>query len=225
MDWLYEARLDTQTKRMTLFRQAAIRQGSGEDWVNAEVSVTTAKPRQNAGTPPVKSVFLRLQDYAPSSSELQEIVVTGSRRGGGRRNASAEDDVEGTPLITTEEFATEFVQDFRVPSRVSINADRQTRVYPVSEETFDTDLRRARRDGRGSDGATRSGVPLRAGNTDRSGPLAALSRRRLRGRGESALLLPGSDVRVPFGVDERIRIVVRDEKPSPGAAVCSAGRC
>ncbi len=37
--------------------------------------------------------------------------------------------------------------------------------------------------------------------------------------------MPGSDVRVPFGVDERIRIVVRDRKPNPGGAVCSAGRC
>lgn len=216
-DWLYEARLDTQTKRMTLFRQAAIRQGSGEDWVNAEVSVTTAKPRQNAGTPPVKSVFLRLQDYAPSSSsELQEIVVTGSRRSGGRRNASAEDDVAEAPLITTEEFATEFVQDFRIPARVSISADRQTRVYPVSEEAFETDL--VARAVMAVDPTARleaafhyaRETPIEAGRLQlyRDGAYV--------GAANLPLLLPGSDVRVPFGVDERIRIVVRDEKAESG---------
>ncbi len=32
------------------------------------------------------------------------------------------------------------MQDFRIPARVSISADRQVRVYPVSEEAFDTEL-------------------------------------------------------------------------------------
>jgi uncharacterized protein (TIGR02231 family) len=215
--WLYEARLDTQTKRMTLFRQASIRQGSGEDWVNAEVSVTTAKPRQNAGTPPVRSVFLRLQDYAPPSSELQEVVVTGMRRGGGRRGRdAAEDDVPEAPLITTDEFATEFVQDFRIPSRVSINADRQARVYPVSEEAFDTDL--VARAVMAVDPTARleaafhyaRETPIEAGRLQlyRDGAYV--------GSANLPLLLPGSDVRVPFGVDERIRIVVRDEKAESG---------
>ncbi|MBK7117526.1 MAG: DUF4139 domain-containing protein [Proteobacteria bacterium] len=60
--WLYEARLDSQAKRVSIFRQASIRQGSGEDWQGVEVAVTTAKPRQDAGTPEVESLFLTLSD-------------------------------------------------------------------------------------------------------------------------------------------------------------------
>jgi len=218
-DWLYEARLDTQTKRMSLFRQASIRQGSGEDWVNAEVSVTTAKPRQNAGTPPVKSVFLRLQDYAPSlgSSELQEVVVTGSRIRGGRRSRdSSADEVDEAPLITTDEFATEFVQDFRIPARVSISADRQARVYPVSEEAFDTEL--VARAVMAVDPTARLEAAFRY---TRETPIEAGRLQLYRdgayvGAANLPLLMPGSDVRVPFGVDERIRIVVRDEKAESG---------
>lgn len=219
--WLYEARLDTQNKRMTLFRQAAIRQGSGEDWLNAEVSVTTAKPRQNAGTPPVRSVFLRLQDYVSpgASDDVSEVVVTGTRlRGGSRRNrnAQAEEEAQEAPLITTEEFATEFVQDFRIPSRVSITADRQVRVYPVSEEEFDTEL--VARAVMAVDPTARleaafhytRETPIEAGRLQlyRDGAYV--------GSANLPLLLPGSDVRVPFGVDERIRIVVRDEKAESG---------
>jgi len=213
-EWLYEARLDTQEKTMALFRQAAIRQGSGEDWQNAEISVTTAKPRQNAGTPPVKSVFLRLKDYV-SSSELQEIVVTGSRRGG-RGKSSREDDVEEAPLITSEEFATEFVQDFRIPSRVSISSDRQVRVYPVSEESFKTEL--VARAVMSVDPTARLEATF---NYARETPIEAGRLQLYRdgayvGSASLPLLLPGSDVRVPFGVDERIRIVVRDEKAESG---------
>jgi uncharacterized protein (TIGR02231 family) len=220
-EWLYEARLDTQEKRMTLLRQAAIRQGSGEDWSNAEVSVTTARPRGNAGTPSIESMFLRLSDYAPPSSggSLEEIVVTGSRIRGksrARSNATAEEDVQEAPLITTEEFATEFVQDFRIPSRVSIAADRQVRVYPVSEESFNTDL--VARAVMSVDPTARleakfnyaKETPIEAGRLQlyRDGAYV--------GSASLPLLLPGSDVRVPFGVDERIRIVVRDEKAESG---------
>jgi len=219
-EWIYEARLDTQSKRMTLFRQASIRQGSGEDWVNAEVSVTTAKPRQSAGTPPVTSAFLRLRDYvAPRSEsmELEEVVVTGSRKTGGLRNRGASgDNPEESPLITTDEFATEFVQDFLIPSRVSINSDRQVRVYPVSEEDFDTNL------------VARAVMPVdptarleAAFRYEKDTPIEAGQLQLYRdgayvGAANLPLLLPGADVRVPFGVDERIRIVVREEKAESG---------
>ena len=67
--WLYEARLDTQNKTLAFARQASISQGSGEDWQDAQISVTTARPAADAGAPRVASLFLRLQDFAPSAGE------------------------------------------------------------------------------------------------------------------------------------------------------------
>jgi uncharacterized protein (TIGR02231 family) len=218
--WLYEARLDTQTKRMSLFRQASIRQGSGEDWANAEVSVTTARPRQNAGTPPVKSAFLSLRDnVAPRSDELDEIQVTGTRiltLVDGRRAARISADEMASLHITTDEFATEFVQDFRIPSRVSILADRQARVYAVAEEAFDTEL--VARAVMNVDPTARLEAVFRYA---RETPIDAGRLQLYRdgayvGAANLPLLLPGSDVRIPFGVDDRIRIAVRDEKAESG---------
>jgi uncharacterized protein (TIGR02231 family) len=217
--WLYEARLDTQTKRMSLFRQASIRQGSGEDWANAEVSVTTARPRSNAGTPPVKSAFLSLRDYvAPRSDELTEVQVTGTRiltLVDGRRAVSASS-AEEAVRITTDEFATEFVQDFRIPSRVSILADRQARVYAVAEEAFDTEL--VARAVMTVDPTARLEAVFRYA---RETPIDAGRLQLYRdgayvGAANLPLLLPGSDVRIPFGVDDRIRIVVREEQAESG---------
>ncbi len=216
--WLYEARLDTQTKRMSLFRQASIRQGSGEDWANAEVSVTTARPRQNAGTPPVKSAFLTLRDYVATRDELSEVTVTGTRTltlVDGRRVASASS-AEEAVRITTDEIATEFVQDFRIPSRVSILADRQARVYAVAEEAFDTEL--VARAVMTVDPTARLEAVFRYA---RETPIDAGRLQLYRdgayvGAANLPLLLPGADVRIPFGVDDRIRIVVRDEKAESG---------
>jgi uncharacterized protein (TIGR02231 family) len=218
-EWLYEARLDTQTKRMTLLRQAAIRQGSGEDWANAEVSVTTAKPRRNADTPPVTSVFLHLQDFVPAEQgvSLNEVIVTGSRiRDARRASAPAASEPGEASLMTSEEFATEFVQDFRIPARVSIAADRQVRVYPVSEETFDTSL--VARAVMSADPTARLEATF---NYAKETPVAAGRMQLYRdgayvGAASLPLLLPGADVRLPFGADERIRIVVREEKAESG---------
>lgn len=217
-EWLYDARLDTQDKTLTLVRQAAVRQGSGEDWQNAEVTVTTAKPAANAGTPRVASQFLQLQQFARNAGAqgaLEEITVTGQRvRGRGRNNEP--EAPEEAQRITAKEFATEFVAEYRIPGRVSIGADRQPRVYPISEENFDPQLVARAVLPAGPDARLEAtfnyagDAPIGAGRVQlyRDGAYV----------GDAALpmLLPGADVRVPFGIDERIRIMVRDERTESG---------
>jgi uncharacterized protein (TIGR02231 family) len=89
-------------------------------------------------------------------------------------------------------------------------------VYPVSEDTFDTDL--VARAVMAVEPTARleavfrytQETPIDAGRLQlyRDGAYV--------GAANLPLLLPGSDVRVPFGVDERIRIVVRDEQAESG---------
>lgn len=217
-EWLYEARLDTQSKKMSLGRQAAIQQGSGEDWSNVEVTVTTAKPRTNAGTPAIQSLLLRLTDrpVAASDARIEEVIVTGMRRTRGSTRPRSEPEEEQAPLITAEEFATEFTAEYRVPGRVTITSNRQLRMYPVSEEEFDAELvaravlsveTLARLE---ATFTYERDVPIEAGRLQlyRDGSYIGMA--------ALPLLLPGSDVRVPFGVDERIRINVRDERAQSG---------
>jgi uncharacterized protein (TIGR02231 family) len=213
--WLYEARLDTQDKNLAFARQASISQGSGEDWQNAEVTVTTARPAADAGAPRVASLFVRLQELTQSAGgAMEEIVVTGNRvRGRTSRDAPA---TEEAPRITAESFATEFVAEYRIPGRVSIGADRQARVYPISEEGFEPELVARAVLPAGPDARLEAAfrydgeVPIDAGRVQlyRDGAYV--------GAAALPLLLPGADVRVPFGVDERIRIVVRDERTESG---------
>lgn len=216
-EWLYEARLDTESKKMSLGRQAAIVQGSGEDWSDVEMTVTTAKPRTDAGTPAIQSLFLRLTDRALTTHDatLQEVIVTGSRARGSIRSRN-EPEEEQAPLITAEELATEFAAEYRIPGRVTITSNRQVRMYPVSEEEFDAQL--VARAVLSAEILARleatftyeRDVPIEAGRLQlyRDGSYIGMA--------ALPLLLPGSDVRVPFGVDERIRINVRDERAQSG---------
>jgi uncharacterized protein (TIGR02231 family) len=214
--WLYEARLDTLDASLSFARQASISQGTGEDWQDAQITVTTARPAADAGTPHVASLFLELEDFAAAAYApgMEEIIVTASRLRGSRGRNLPE--TEEAPRITAESFATEFVAEYRIPGRVSIGADRQARVYPISEEAFEPELVARAVLPAGPDARLEAAfhyageLPIDAGRVllYRDGAYI--------GAAALPLLLPGSDVRMPFGVDERIRIVVRDERTESG---------
>ena len=81
-NWQYEARLDSQKKTVALVRQAQLQQGTGEDWNNIELTISTSQPSLNATTPALASLFLNLRVAAlprRQRRDLEEVVVTGYR--------------------------------------------------------------------------------------------------------------------------------------------------
>jgi uncharacterized protein (TIGR02231 family) len=220
-DWIYQARLDTGKKRISLDRQGSAHQGSGEDWRNVELTLTTALPAADVATPVLGSLFVDLQalepaekaakakdfagaragaSYAPAPSppsDLMEIAVTGARR-------------------SAVASSTDYVAEYKIPSRVSLIADREPRLYPIAEDAFDVDLV-ARVVPSASRAAHLEAVfkyqqqlPIEAGQLElyRDGDYV--------GEADIPAFLPGAEVRMPFGSDERIRIAVRDEQAQSG---------
>jgi uncharacterized protein (TIGR02231 family) len=230
--WQYEARLDSQKKKVALVRQAQLSQGTGEDWKNIELTISTSRPGLNATTPALASAFLDFQPprgyTAGSGSPLEEVVVTGSRRSsrlGSVQAIQAEDVgmVQNSPslamaVVSAEVYASDFVADYRIPGRVSVTADRQPRVYPIGNDELDVDL--VARANLAADRAAyleaklnyKSDLPIDAGEVQLYRDDAFV------GVGELPLVLPGADVRIPFGQDDRIRVVVRDEREESGKA-------
>jgi len=76
--WLpvYEARVDTSSGKVALMYDAMIRQRTGEDWTNARLTVSTARPEQNNQLPELQPKYLRfsqpLPAPAPRSMALSE---------------------------------------------------------------------------------------------------------------------------------------------------------
>src|SRR5262245_22209103 len=125
--WVYEARLDTTTKKVTLARQASVAQNSGEDWSDATLTLTTAQPTEDVGRPKVASLFLSLEEsvameakssQSPAApvANLQEVVVTGARR----------------PRMAV--VATDYLAEYQVPGRVRLDANGEPHLYPVAED-------------------------------------------------------------------------------------------
>jgi uncharacterized protein (TIGR02231 family) len=211
--WIYEARLDTKTKRMSLDRQGQLAQGSGEDWKNVEVILTTAQPADDAATPVLGSQFLDIVEpermralqsrlgaagkaAAPAES-LQEIAVTGARR-------------------MARESATDYLAEYQIPGRVSVLADREPRLYPIAGDTFDVELV-----ARIVPSASRAAHLEAAFKYDRDVPLESGRLQLYRdgafvGEADAKVFLPGADVRMPFGADQRVRVAVHDEAAQSG---------
>jgi uncharacterized protein (TIGR02231 family) len=218
-DWIYQARLNTAKKRISLDRQGSVHQGSGEDWKNVVLTLTTALPADDVATPQLNSLYVDLQVPAPprafgmaakrsmaagqfaapaaAPAELQEVAVTGARR-----QAAAS--------------STDYIAEYKIPSRVSLNADRESRLYPIAEDEFDVDLV-ARIVPSASHAAHlesvfkyQSQLPIEAGQLElyRDGAYV--------GEAETQAFLPGAEVRMPFGADERIRVAVRNEQAQSG---------
>ncbi|MGO8858469.1 MAG: mucoidy inhibitor MuiA family protein [Steroidobacteraceae bacterium] len=214
--WIYAARLDTTKKRITLERQGQVQQGSGEDWKNVELTLTTTLPSDDVATPLVGSLFVNLEE-----PRLQRDVFAqqGQLRAAAMSAPSAappSEEALPTNRKSARVEATDYLADYKIPDRATLLADREPRLYPIADDAFDVDLvaRVVPSAGRAAHlEATfkyQRDVPLESGQLQlyRDGAYV--------GEAMTKAFLPGAPVRMPFGTDERIRVVVQDE-PSQSA--------
>jgi uncharacterized protein (TIGR02231 family) len=221
-DWIYQARLDTGKKRISLDRQGSAHQGSGEDWKNVELTLTTALPAADVATPVLGSLLVDLQAPEPAEKSRKFDALAQARAGASFPAASPAPagDLQEIAVMTARRTAaassTDYVAEYKIPSRVSLMADREPRLYPIAEDAFDVDLI-ARVVPSASHAAHLEAVfkyqeqlPIEAGQLElyRDGDYV--------GEADIPAFLPGAEVRMPFGSDERIRVAVRDEQAQSG---------
>jgi uncharacterized protein (TIGR02231 family) len=188
-----------------------VEQGSGEDWGRIALTLTTAQPEAKVSTPDLGSLFLDLAPPLPavarlskgtvsapaSGAELNEISVTGSRR-------------------AVSVAATEYAAEYAIPGQVSLLADREPHLYAIGEDDFSVELV-----ARAVPSVSRSAFLEATFKFEREVPWGAGELQLYRdgafvGAANTAGLLPGADVRLPFGADDRIRIETHDEPAQSG---------
>ncbi|GAB1256582.1 mucoidy inhibitor MuiA family protein [Aurantivibrio plasticivorans] len=204
-EWLYEARLDTDSKTISLFRQANVVQNTGEDWKDINLMLTTANSQVENTTPELNSLYADFDGanysyerekkgaIAVANDTIEEVVVTGSY-------------IKTDPA---EVVASQYLVEFKIPGATTIYSGGRDKILPIDEQNF--------------------GIDLIARTVPEEDPSAFLEARftyarelpvqqaemqlyrdnAFIGETELAAMLPGDDIRIPFGVDERIRIEKR----------------
>jgi uncharacterized protein (TIGR02231 family) len=213
--WIYAARLDTEKRRVTLQRQGQVRQGTGEDWNDVELTLSTMPPSDDAATPGLASEFLNLRDPRQlaraqvSADKAAPAAFAGAL-------AAPVAAVAGEPSFGARLTATQYSAEYAIRERVTLRADREPRLYPIGADTYDVALTARvipRADHRAHLEATfkyPGEAPVDAGELQlyRDGAFV--------GQAPIAAMLPQAQVRMPFGPDDRVRVAVHDEPARSG---------
>lgn len=69
---LYDARLDTASGKLDLVQYGSVRQQTGEDWSDVDLTLSTAQPQRGAGLPPLNSMWVNIWEnqYAQRTNAL-----------------------------------------------------------------------------------------------------------------------------------------------------------
>src|SRR6266699_3886094 len=114
----YRAGLDSAGSKVSLERQGAISQTTGEDWTNVKLKLSTGQPRLSPQATEPRPWKLSL--YSPSIGAVSELSYNRTAAApAALRSAKVDELRQETPLEVQTVFATEF----EVPGAVSLPSD------------------------------------------------------------------------------------------------------
>ncbi|HSH26785.1 MAG TPA: mucoidy inhibitor MuiA family protein, partial [Wenzhouxiangella sp.] len=216
---VYEWRLDTEADELQIVQFAEVRQRTGEDWSDAELSLSLSRPSAGGRLPEVSPWWIDVQKPQPEKQEaLDRVAVSGSRIQEGEAQFAAAPRARAD-WDTAALIGNEYTQAYRVPGRASVASDNQPHRFRLDEHAVD--------------------VALSARTVPRYQPTAWLY---AQGEWEGELALPpgsvtlyqddtlvgqthfegvapGEELASSFGVDDRITVeykLVRDDRSTEG---------
>ncbi|MCI5105878.1 MAG: mucoidy inhibitor MuiA family protein, partial [Pseudomonadales bacterium] len=201
--WQHEARLNSSDAFLQLTRNAILGQTSGEDWNDVELTITTVQGNRNINAPDINTRLVSLQSERPQTrnqrafstaaraadASVQEVLVTG---------AYLNSSVQST--------SSDYQVSYRVPGRVSIASGAEQQIFPVDERGMDVELALVAV----PELATAAFLEARFTMEDeipiQDGQMQFYLDNSFIGSSYVGALLPGEEVSLPFGQDERIRV-------------------
>ncbi len=128
---IYEARLDTSADRLDLIQLAAVTQGTGEDWADVSLTLSTARPGAAAPLPELPSWFIDVREPelpAPVAQRSSEAMLDQAKL------------ATAAPSIVAEVETSTFQVEYQVPGPVSVPATREPYRVTLSQHSLDSDL-------------------------------------------------------------------------------------
>ncbi|WP_350657098.1 DUF4139 domain-containing protein [Psychrobacter sp. S1-30-MNA-CIBAN-0213] len=134
----YQARLNTESKQLSITASAVIAQQTGENWTNVPVTLSTINPNQNTTSQlprvPLLSLYEERQNelvrYTPAAMEATPVVVSARDSYSGGESAT---NTAPLPSFTVNSQNKNGITEYRLPQRISIPSDGR-RVRTVIDE-------------------------------------------------------------------------------------------
>ena len=200
---VYEARLDSDTAALQLAQQANVRQGTEEDWINVELTLSTSQPAGELIAPELESEFLDLRQPlpVPARAPASEAVMMQSK--------AAYDSLEEIVVAGSREPVNvgNFAVSYNIPGRATVHNDTDEAVtLDLARYAFDTTLvtqvvpRRSMEAFLAARFTYDQNVPLFASR------MTVYVDGTFAGYTEMPTALPNAEVSLPMGQDRRIEV-------------------
>jgi len=137
---IYDARANFEKSEVELVSYGVIKQVTGEDWLEVDCALSTAKPRIGGSMPYVASWFLR--PYQPEvmrdkvSAPLAATYQTEAfKKEAGALEEPAESEIE---YAAAEEKGIAVI--YKLPSKVSVKSDKSEHKFPISSQILSAEF-------------------------------------------------------------------------------------
>lgn len=131
---IYDARANFETSQVELVSYGVIKQITGEDWLEVDCSLSTAKPRVGGSMPYVDPWFLRPYQPEVAKDKMSVVPAPAYQTEAFKKEAGAlEEKVEGEiEFATAEEKGIAVV--YTLPAKIAVKSDNSEHKFPISSQ-------------------------------------------------------------------------------------------
>lgn len=132
---VYEWRLDTAGNALEITQFAEVRQRSGEDWHDAELKLSLARPSAGGALPKPQPWWVNVVDPEADKRAVEEVRMYSQAR-----TAAPMEDSAGADWDSAAVTGTEYTRAWQVTGRTSVAADNQPRRLRLDQAQFDVEI-------------------------------------------------------------------------------------
>jgi uncharacterized protein (TIGR02231 family) len=213
---VYDARLDTEAAALALELHADVRQKTGEDWTDALLTLSTARPTAGAAMPEPVPWFIGTAPV-PRSQGVLRAPAAPEELAKSQGFMLQLDEVAAVPAKeeTAETVSGEFALSYRVAGPRTVPADGEP--HRFAAEVRDLAVKLAvRANPQQEERAYLYAVLTNDGAALPAGPVNLFREGTLVGRTAFTSLPTGDEQRLPFGPDDRVTVTQKVDKDLSG---------
>lgn len=219
---VYDARLSTETAKLSLAQFGTVRQRTGEDWAEVALTLSTAQPAQGSQMPELQPWWIMAQTpmlpgAVGSAAPLAAAPAPAAKQEMAMRKA-ARDEPEAAPAEqrTAEVVASEFAAEYRIPGKVAVPADSAEHRFPISSKELSAALSARVVPKRDARAYLHAEIKVEGEAPTLSGPISLYRDGTYIGGARLASFKPGDTAELSFGVDEKVTVEFLPQRGQSG---------
>jgi uncharacterized protein (TIGR02231 family) len=137
---IYDARANFEKSEVELISYGVIKQVTGEDWLEVDCALSTAKPRIGGSMPYVASWFLRPYQPEVMRDKVSALPAPAYQTEAFKKEAGALEEPAESELkyATAEEKGIAII--YNLPSKVSVKSDKSEHKFPISSQILSAEF-------------------------------------------------------------------------------------